>query len=70
MRLWNWVYPRGSSVGSGTTVANRVINLQSVGVAVRHHTPTEDHHIRRLLQGERSPQKANKKFNFRICKVL
>ena len=70
MRLWSWVYPRGSSVGSATTVANRVIKLQSVGVAVRHHTPTKDHHTSRLLQGNRSPKKAKKKFNFRICKVL
>ena len=57
-------------MGSATTVANRVIKLQSVGVAVRHFTPTEDHHISRLFQGNRSPKKENKKLNFRICKVL
>ena len=70
MRLWSWVYPRGSSVGIATTMANRVIKLQSAGVVVRHHTPTEDRYTSRLLQGNRSPKKANIKLNFRICKVL
>ena len=70
MRLWSWVYPRGSSVGSAATLANRFIKLQIVGVVVRHHTLTEDHHTSRLLQGNRSPKKAKKKFNFRIYKVL
>ena len=60
MRLWSWVHPRGSSVGTATTVAKRVIKLQSVGVAVRHHTPTEDHHNSRLLQGNISPKKGKK----------
>ena len=61
MRLWSWVYPSGSSVGSATTVADRVIKLQSVGVAVKYHTPTGNHHTSRLLQGNRSPKKAKKK---------
>ena len=60
MRLWSWVYPRGSSVGSATTVANRVIKLQSVGVAVRHHAPTEDQYTSRQIQGNRSPKKIKK----------
>ena len=47
MRLWSWVYPRGSSVGSATSVANRGIKLQSVGVAVRHHIRTEDQYTSR-----------------------
>ena len=63
MRLLSWVYPRGSLVGSATTVANRVVKLQGVGMAVRHYTPAEDHHTSRLLQGKGSPKKANIKFN-------
>ena len=51
-------------------MANRVIKLQSVGVAVKHYTPTKDHHTSRILQGNRSPKKANKKYNFRISKVI
>ena len=47
MRLWSWVYPRGSSVGFATNVTNSVIKLQSVGVrvamavccTVQHATP-------------------------------
>ena len=69
MRLWSWVNPKRSSVGSATTVANRVIKLQSVGIAVKHHTPNEDHHISKQLQHNISPEKANKKFSFRISKV-
>ena len=60
MHLWSWVHPRGSSVGSATIVTNRVIKLQSVEVAVKHHTPTEDHHTSRLLQGNRSHKKEKK----------
>ena len=56
-------------MGSAITVENRVIKLQSVGVAVKHYTPTEEHHITRLLQGNRSPKKINKKLNFRIYRV-
>ena len=47
MRLWSWVHLRGSSVGRATTVANRGIKLQSVGVGVKHHIPTEDQHTSR-----------------------
>ena len=50
-----------SSVGSATTVANRGIKLQSIGVAVRYHTPTEDHHTSRPIQGHKSPKKKKKK---------
>ena len=42
MRLWNWACHKGSSVGSATTVANRDTKQQSVGVAVKHHAPTDD----------------------------
>ena len=47
MRLWSWVFLKGSSVGSSTTVANRGIKLQSVGVTVKHHAPIEDKHTSR-----------------------
>ena len=47
MHLWSWVYPSGSSVGSATTVVNKGIKLQSVGVVVRHHAPTEDQYTSR-----------------------
>ena len=57
MRLWSWVFHKGSSMGSATTMANRGIKLQSVGVAVRYHAPTEDHHTSRPLQGHRSPKR-------------
>ena len=40
MHQWNWVCLTGSSVGSATTVASRDTRLQSVGVAVKHHAPT------------------------------
>ena len=57
-------------MGSATTVKNRVIKLQSVGVTVRHHTPTEDQYTNRLIQGSKSPKKINRRLNFKICKVL
>ena len=41
MHQWNWVYLMRSSVGSATTMANRDIKQQSVGVAVKHHAPTD-----------------------------
>ena len=69
MRLWNWVCHKGSSVGSATTVANRDTKLQSVGVAVKHHAPTDDSHTNRLPQDHRSHKKINKKVNFSLCRV-
>ena len=69
MRLWSWVYHKGSSVGSATTVVNRGTKLQSVGVVVKHHAPTEDSHINKLPQDHRSLRKINKKVNFNLCRV-
>ena len=69
MRLWSWLYHKGSSVGSATTVANRDTKLQSVGVAVKHHAPTEASCTNRLPQDHRSPKKINKKDNFSLCRV-
>ena len=56
-------------MGSASTVVNRGIKLQSVGVAVRHHAPTEDSPTSRLLQDHISLKKINKKDNFHLCKV-
>ena len=69
MRLWSWVCHKGSSVGSATPVANRDPKLQSVGVVVKHHAPTEDSHTSRLPQEYKSPKKINKKVNFSLCRV-
>ena len=41
MYQWNWECLIGSSVGSATTVANRDIKQQSVGVAVKYHALTD-----------------------------
>ena len=68
IRLWSWVYHKGSSVGGAKTVANRDTKLQSVGVVVKHHTPTDDNHTNRLPQDHRSPKKINKKLNFNLCR--
>ena len=57
-------------MGSATTVANRDIKLQSIGVAVKHHAPTNDSHTSRLTQDHRSHKKINKKTNFSLCRVL
>ena len=38
---------QGKFSGSATTVANRGIKLQSVGVAVRHHAQTKDQYTSR-----------------------
>ena len=56
-------------MGSATTVANKDTKLQSVGVAVKHHAPTDDSHTNRLPQDHRSPKKTSKKLNFSLCKV-
>ena len=47
MRQWSWVFYKGSSWGSATTVENGGTKLQSIGVAVGHYAPTEDKHISR-----------------------
>ena len=69
IRLWSWVYHKESSVGSATTMANRDTKLQSVGVVVKHHAPTDDSHTNRLTRDHRSPKKISKKDNFSLCKV-
>ena len=57
-------------MGSATTVANRGTKLQSVGVAVKHHAPTNDSLPNRLHQDPRNHKKINKKVNFSLCRVL
>ena len=61
MHQWNWVCLTGSSVGSATTVANRDIRQQSVGVAVKHHAPTNASPTSRQTQDQISSKKINKK---------
>ena len=56
-------------MGSATTVVNRVTKLQSLGVTVRQHAPTEDSHTSRPIQDHRSPKKKNKKDNFNLYRV-
>ena len=60
MHQWNWVCLMGSSVGSATTVASRDTRLQSVGVVVKHHAPTNTHLISRQHQGIISIKKKKK----------
>ena len=61
MHQWNWVCLMGSSVGSATTVANRDIKQQSVGVAVKYHTPTNACPTSRRPQDKVRTKKINKK---------
>ena len=56
-------------MGSATTVANRDTKLQSVGVVVKHHAPTDDSLTNRPSQDHRSPKKIGKKLNFNQCRV-
>ena len=56
-------------MGSATTVTNRDIKQQIVGVVVKHHAPTNDRHTSRLPKDHRSPKKINKKVNFSLCRV-
>ena len=53
MHQWNWVCPIGSSVGSATTVASRDTRLQSIGVVVKHHAPTDACFTSRLQQDKK-----------------
>ena len=70
MRLWIWVYVTGSSVVSATTVASRDTRQQSVGVAVKHHAPTDASHTNRRPQDQIGSKKINRKVNFSLCRAL
>ena len=61
MRPWNWLYLTGNSVGSDTTVANRDIKQQSVGMAVKHHASTDTSPTSRQPQDQISSKNINKK---------
>ena len=56
-------------MGSATTVANRDINQQSVGLAIKYHAPTNACPTR-LLQDRIISTKINKKVSFNLCRVL
>ena len=64
MYRWKLVYLMGSSLGSVTIVASRDIRLQSVGVAVKHHIPTDPQLASRLCQNRINIKKRNKKSSF------
>ena len=70
MHQWSWECLTGSSVGSATTVANRNTKLQSVGVAVKHHAPTDNSLPSRQPQDHRGNKKTSKKVSFSLCRVL
>ena len=69
MHRWNLVCLTGSSLGSVTTVASRDIRQQSVGVAVKHHAPTDAHLTSKPCQSRTNSKKRNKKASFHQCKV-
>ena len=52
-------------MGSAITVASRDIKQQSVGVAVKHHAPTDAHPTSRQAQDKISSKKINKKAGFK-----
>ena len=57
-------------MGIATTVASRVIKLQSVWVVVRHHAPTEDNYSNRPIQDQKSLRKINKKLNLEYVECI
>ena len=59
-----------SSIGSATTVENRDIRQQSVGVVVKHHAPTDASPTSRRPQDQKNSRKINKKASFNLCRVL
>ena len=61
MYLWSWVCLMGSSGGSATTMANRDTRQQSVGVAVKHHAPTDASPTSKRPQDQIGSKKINKK---------
>ena len=63
-------YLKASSVGSAKTVKNSYTRQQSVGVVVKHHTPTNASLPNRLPQDHRGNKKTSKKVSFSLCRVL
>ena len=70
MHQWNLVCRMGSSVESATTVVSMDVWLQSVGVVVKHHAPTDACHTNRWHQDKISSKKRSKKSSFNLCKML
>ena len=70
MHQWNLVCRMGSSVGSITTVVSMDIRPQSVGVAVKHHTPINACHSNRQHQDKTISKKKHRKASFNPCKIL
>ena len=64
MHQWNLVCLTGSSLRSVTTVANRDIRQQSIGVVVKHHAPTSAHLTNKPCQGRTNSKKRNRKDSF------
>ena len=64
MHQWNLVCLMGSSLGSVTTVASRDIKGQSVGVAVKHHAPTDACLTSRPCKAEQIVKREIKKLVF------
>ena len=57
-------------MGSATTVANRDIRQQSIGVVVKHHTPTDASPTSGRPQDQIISKKINNKVSFNLCRVL
>ena len=59
----------GSSVGSATNVASRDTRLQSVGVVVKHHAPTDTRLTSRQNQDKIDSKKIDNKSSFNLFRV-
>ena len=70
MHRWDLIYCTGSLVGSATTVVSMDIRLQTVGVAVKHHAPSDACHTNRWHQEKISSKMRSRKSNFNLCKML
>ena len=64
-------------MGSARTVVSMDIRLQSIGMVVRHHTPTDACHTNRQHQDKINSKNRSRKASFNlyrmllvICKVL
>ena len=57
-------------MGSAAIVASRDTGLQSVGVVIKYHAPTDACLISRWQQVRISSKKINKKASYILCRVL
>ena len=67
---WNLVWCMGSSLGSLTTVASRDIRLQGIGVAVKHHAPTDVCPTSIQHQSKINSKKRSRRASFHLCTIL